>query len=382
MVRKIIITTLYIITTLSAWGEYPSQEEMMELFSQNIKSAHVTFSATSINKTEQKETSNKAYKDCQASFYFYLGMALDSVHYRSIVSVINEKFAPDGAIMHRTAKKNNSYSSTRRVGDTLFVIEGRNNITKIFDEEGYEKESYTTNRFGATTNRTHREKLPYGESEVTSLHLSMEGDTTAIEKTHYNAQGDITIRSFISRDKERQDEERYSYDSQGNLLQIISRQTELEITESFEYNSQNKKSNHYTWRWNRFKQEAPSLTMEEHYSYDKKGNLSRYTKEENGEKNSFVNIRYAYDTEGRMIDREEMDKAGKTKAHYLLKKNETGTFTAYEEREETTETIAYKLHTTTLLDQWGNVVRKETRNVSDLYESTEIISVDYEYYQP
>ncbi len=371
---KTIIALFITNPTLSAWADCPSMEQTMELFSQNIKKAYVSFSTSSVDKGGDIQRD----KACHSTFFFYPKMDIDSIDYHSQIASVNEKRLPDGTVKERHAKLFNTYSSERRSGDTIFIIEGRNNTTKILDAEGAMKESFTTNRFGAVINKKRRIKLPYGEAEELSYDLTMRGDTVCEGIIHYNAQGDTLWRNKNSLDGMIQEDVKYSYDSHGQLLQKISRSKEQEQTESFDYNAKQQKTSHFVWSWSFFLEETPVKMLEEQFTYDKKGRLTQYRKEVGGENPSIRLVAYEYDPQGRLLKKTERDQTNQIIARYQLKLNEKGTFTANEERIDANG----RIFIVTQFDPWGNVSRQETKRSNDEKETLEIISVDYEYYQP
>lgn len=390
------IITLYILNITLSFSQSPTMEGLLSFFKGNVKTArtHYTLQSQTLGEGQPATTIPE-----QSSFFsFYPNMQIDSVEYKANVNQISEKYAPNGETLYKTHRMANDYSSERRKGDTLFISRRRNKTAIIFDAQGHAKESYTTNRFDMISNRTQRIDFDNGGHTDLSVDYNMQGDTTCIESTTYDANDKLIRKEKYCQGEETNEYAQYSYNEKGDLQQSIIRTLGKETTETYEFDAQGRKINHFVWDWEIFKNEAPVQTQFETFSYDKRGNMTSQiynhlnklifegTADPSGRwikqtEYDFSGISHTtqctYNSDGELVKRTESDGSGNIIAEYARTFQKDGSSSSTEVRKEQGTS---KIVQTRQYDPWGNVTSQETISSISNHTNTEKIVIDYEYY--
>ncbi len=339
--RIITLTLLLACATLASAEPF---DDVSAFFRQKVRSAQVNHTIRTQNDTTLSPASEDTVK-FTSLFQFYPGMRKDSVHYNGVSAEVVEKYLPDGSRKERTSNIRYRYYYEKRTGDTLVIYEGRNSTTRIVDKRGFMISSSTTNRFGATINRSRRvaiEGLGYREE---SINLSMTGDTLSTETRLFNQDNLLLERYLKDQEGTIIENDRYAYDEAGHPTQISRWNSQKEETESFDYTRTGAPHHHFLWRWEFLEKEQPVL-------------VSRIT--------------YQYDATNELIQREEVDGNGKIIAQYKREGNQS-----VEKRTDEEQTTL----TNTQYDRYGNVVRQRTEKRIRTSRIIEEYDVDHQYYE-
>ncbi len=339
--RIITLTLLLACATLVSAEPF---DDVSAFFRQKVRSAQVSHTIRTQNDTTLSPASEDTVK-FTSLFQFYPGMRKDSVHYSGVSAEVAEKYLPDGSRKERTSNIHYRYYYEKRTGDTLIIYEGRNSITRILDKSGNMISSSTTNRFGATINRSRRVAIEGAGYKEESINLSMPGDTLSIETRLFN-QGNLLLERYL-KDLEGTiiENDRYTYDEAGQPTQISRWNHLREEMESFDYTRTGAPLHHYLWRWEFLEEEQPVL-------------VSRIT--------------YQYDSTNELILREEVDGNGKIIAQYKREGDQS--------TEKRTDKEQATL-TTTQYDRYGNVVRQRIEKRVQASRIFEEYDVAYQYYE-